>query len=268
MKLFISADIEGTTGIAHWHETDKNHPDWKYFADQMTREVNAACEGAMAAGCADILIKDAHDSARNLNPRALPECAKLLRGWTGVPASMMAGLDESFDGVVFTGYHSAASWNTNPLSHTMNTGNCFVTINGEKASELMINALTAAYYGVPVLCVTGDKGLCDYMKKVNPNVETVPVNEGWGNGVISIHPDLAVRRIREAVQRAVEKADKKACLFPLPEHFVVEICYKLHQRAHSCSYYPGVTQIDERTVRFECDDYMDVLKYFKFILSE
>ena len=74
---------------------------------------------------------------------------------------------------------------------------CDVTINGEKASELMINAMTAAYYKVPVLCVTGDKGLCDYMKKVNPNVETVPVNEGWGNGVISIHPDVAVRRIRE-----------------------------------------------------------------------
>jgi len=143
-----------------------------------------------------------------------------------------------------------------------------VTINGEKASELMINSLTAAYYGVPVLCVTGDKGLCDWMKKVNPNVETVPVNEGWGNGVISIHPDLAIRRIREAVQRAAEKADKKKCMFPLPEHFVVEICYKLHQRAHSCSYYPGVTQVDERTVRFECDDYMDVLKYFKFILSD
>lgn len=268
MKLFISADIEGTTGIAHWNETEKNHPDWKYFSDQMTKEVKAACEGAMAAGCEDILIKDAHDSARNIDPRQLPECVRLLRGWTGAPASMVAGLDASFDGVVFTGYHSAASWNTNPLSHTMNTQNCFVTINGEKASELMINSLTAAYYGVPVLCVTGDKGLCDWMKKVNPNVETVPVNEGWGNGVISIHPDLAIRRIREAVQRAVKKADKKACMFPLPEHFVVEICYKLHQKAHSSSYYPGVTQVDERTVRFECDDYMDVLKYFKFILSD
>ena len=45
-KLFISADIEGTCGIANWNETEKNHADWAYFADQMTREVAAACEGA------------------------------------------------------------------------------------------------------------------------------------------------------------------------------------------------------------------------------
>jgi len=133
---------------------------------------------------------------------------------------------------------------------------------------LMINSLTAAYYGVPVLCVTGDKGLCDWMKKINPNVETVPVNEGWGNGVISIHPDLAIRRIREAVQRAMEKQDKKACLFPMPKHFTVEICYKQHQKANASSYYPGVTQVNETTVRFESDDYAEVLRYFKFILSD
>ena len=125
MKIFISADIEGTTGIAHWNETEKNHPDWKYFADQMTREVAAACQGAMDAGCQDIVVKDAHDSARNIDPRGLPECARLHRGWAGLPGSMMMCLDGSFDGCVFTGYHSGASWGTSPLSHTMNLGNCY-----------------------------------------------------------------------------------------------------------------------------------------------
>ena len=46
MKLFISADIEGTSGIAHWNETERTIPhDYDYFAGQMTREVTAACEG-------------------------------------------------------------------------------------------------------------------------------------------------------------------------------------------------------------------------------
>ena len=72
MKIFLSADIEGTTGIALWDETENGHSRYPYFADQMTREVNAACLGAMDAGCTDILVKDAHDSACNLIPRMLP----------------------------------------------------------------------------------------------------------------------------------------------------------------------------------------------------
>ncbi len=266
MKLFISSDIEGTTGIAHWNETEKNHPDWKYFSEQMSREVAAACQGAIDAGCEDILVKDAHDSARNIDPHALPEQVRILRGWTRKPLSMMAGLDESFDGVVFTGYHSAAGWDTNPLSHTMNGRNNYVKINGQSAPEAMINAMGAAYCGVPLLCVTGDKGLCDYIKSVNPEIETVPVNEGCGEGVISIHPELAIRRIREAVARAVARPDKEKCMFPLPKHFVLEICFKKHSDALSAAQYPGVQQINETTVRYECDDFMQVAQAIKWIL--
>ena len=63
-RIFLSADIEGTCGIAHWAETELGKPDYEPFRRQMTREVAAACEGAFAAGCEDLLIKDAHDSAR------------------------------------------------------------------------------------------------------------------------------------------------------------------------------------------------------------
>ncbi len=266
MKIFISADIEGTTGICHWDETEKNHADWKYFSDQMTREVAAACQGAMDAGCQEIIVKDAHDSARNIDPRGLPECVRLHRGWAGLPGSMMMCLDESFSGCVFTGYHSGASWADSPLSHTMNTANNYVLINGQRVSEMTINGMLAAYYGVPLLCVTGDQGICSAAKAANPNIETVPVNEGCGNGVLSIHPDLAVKRIREAVARSLQKPDLKAMLYPLPAHFSVQICYKKHQSANSAACYPGVRRVDDLTVGFEADDYMDVLRTFKFVL--
>ena len=181
-KLFISADLEGTTGITHWDETEIGKPLYDHFAAQMTREVAAACEGALNAGFDDILVKDAHDSGRNIDPSKLPEQARIFRAWSRHPYSMMFGLDNSFDGVVFTGYHNAAGTNTNPLSHTMNRQNNYVTINGVVASELMINSLTAAYIGVPVYCVCGDKGLCDWIQSVNPNIEVVAVSEGTGNG--------------------------------------------------------------------------------------
>lgn len=103
---------------------------------------------------------------------------------------MMAGLDESFDGVVFTGYHSAAEMDTNPLSHTMNLGNNYVKINGELCPELMLNSLTAAYLGVPIYALTGDKGLCDWMKARCPGTTVIPVSEGVGAGSV-FHPSGA-----------------------------------------------------------------------------
>lgn len=265
MKLFISADIEGTTGIALWDETENGHSRYPYFAEQMTKEVKAACEGAMTAGADDILIKDAHDSACNLIPSLLPEETRLFRGWGSDVFSMMSGLEPGYDGVFFTGYHSAAGMDTNPLSHTMNLNNNFVRINGVIAPELMINSLTAAYMGVPVRLVTGDKGLCDWMKGMNPNIETVAVSEGRGRGSISIHPNKALRLIREAAERAMRK-DAKDCMFPLPDHFRVEISFKKHPSARLAAAYPDVKQTGPYEVAYEADDYMDVLNMLAFVL--
>ena len=91
MKIYLSADMEGTAGIIDWNETTAGHPQYAYFQQQMTREVAAACEGAIAAGATEILVKDAHDSARNIIPDQLPEQTRLFRGWDSTPAMMMAG---------------------------------------------------------------------------------------------------------------------------------------------------------------------------------
>lgn len=264
-KLFISADIEGTAGVVHWDETTHGNALYNHFAQQMSREVAAACEGALSAGYEDILVKDAHDSARNINPELLPEQARIFRGWGKHPFSMMAGLDESFSGVVFTGYHSPAGTNTNPISHTKNTRNNYLKMNGELCSELMLNCLTAAYCKVPVYCVCGDRGLCEWMQSVNPNIATVAVSEGFGSGSISIHPNLAVKRIRETVAQAVQKPAQD-CMYALPEHFHFEVNYKLHASATNASWYPGCVQVDPFTVIFDADDYMDVLKFIHFAL--
>ena len=88
MKIYISADIEGTTGIAHWDEADRSKSDYKEFQSQMTAEVKAACEGANQAGAKEIIIKDAHESGRNLIVSELPENIKIIREWSGHPFSM------------------------------------------------------------------------------------------------------------------------------------------------------------------------------------
>lgn len=265
MKVFISADIEGVNNIVSWDETDSKSSEYNYFRKQMTDEVAHACIGAKAAGATEIFIKDAHDSARNLILKDLPEYVKLHRGWEGVPCSMMAGLDKTFDAVIFVGYHSPVSSDGNPLSHTMNLRNQYVKINGIIASEFYINALYASYLGIPVAFLSGDKELTNLVKKENSNIVTVVTKEGSHGAVISEHPSVTNRRIKEEVEKALKK-DLQDNIVNLPKHFDVEIQYKKFNDAYNASFYPGCKLINTNTVAFKSDDYYEVLRALKFIL--
>ena len=262
-KLFISSDIEGTCGIVSWDETEKEKADYADFSDQMTREAAAACEGALDAGFDQIVVRDAHDSGRNLNARKLPEGVQVIRGWGEEPLSMMSGLDESFSAAVFTGYHDAAGNGGNPLSHTLSTGMVWLKVNGQPASEGVINAYTAALFHVPVAVVTGDEGICGGIRNLIPACRAVPVTRGFGGGSISIHPDLAVKHIRETVKQALTSS-LEGCLLKLPEHFDIELRYTQHPRAFKAGFYPGVTRLDSHTLVFRSDDWYEVLRMIHF----
>ena len=55
MRIYLSADIEGVCGITHWDEATRSSPDYARFQQQMQREVQAACEGAVRAGASRCL---------------------------------------------------------------------------------------------------------------------------------------------------------------------------------------------------------------------
>lgn len=266
MKVFMSIDIEGVNGICSWDETEANHPRYREFKEQLQREVSAACRGALKAGATEIVIKDAHDSARNLSILDLPKEVKLLRGWEGCPCSMMAGLDETYDAVVFIGYHSASRSNGNPLSHTMNTSRVYhVKINGEFASEFTINSLYASYLGVPVAFLSGDLNLTNLVKEVNPNIRTVATKEGRHGAVISKHPLVTCEEIEAGVEKAL-KENLKEKFVPLPKEFDCEVQYKKHNDAFNASFFPGAKQTKSDAVSFKTNNYYDALVAFKFIL--
>lgn len=268
MKVFLSADIEGTCGITDWSETERSTPyDYNFFRKQMTCEVVAACEGAMAGGAGELFVRDAHDSARNIETSQLPEQARIMRGWTGDPLSMMSGLDGGgFDAVIFTGYHAWAASGGNPLAHTMNLQNEYVTLNGVRMSEFMMNAYTAGYFGVAVPFLSGDKALCDFAGELIPGITTVAVNEGLGGAVVSMHPEAAVKAIREGAKKAMKNLKK--CRVALPSHFDAVIRFQKHKAAYGKSFYPGATLADEKNVCFSSDDWYEMLRFFHFVLCD
>ena len=141
LKVYISADIEGVTGVTHWDETKKQEADHKEFAHQMTLEVKAACEGAIMQEQMKYGLKMLMIAGRNIDHNLLPKNTKLIRGWSGHMYSMVQELDETFDALIFIGYHSAGGTNTNPLSHTMNTKIDYIKLNGEYLVNFLLTFL-------------------------------------------------------------------------------------------------------------------------------
>ncbi|MEA3287826.1 MAG: M55 family metallopeptidase [Candidatus Marinimicrobia bacterium] len=265
MKVFISADIEGITGIGNWNETDKGYPhDYAWFQKQMTAEVAAAAEAAIQAGATEILIKDAHDSGRNLILDKLPEMVRVVRGWAGHPLSMIQELDDSFDAILFIGYHSRAGQNTNVLAHTMSSSRITrMTLNGQDMSEFYLHALAAAYYSVPAVFVAGDQGLCEEVKGINATIETVATIRGEGNSVITQHPARSIKMINAGVAKALS-GDLSAGLLTIPQDLEFSIEFKKHQDTYRAAFYPGAIMIDPLTVGFRTTDYFELMRFNLF----
>jgi D-amino peptidase len=266
MKIFISADMEGTAGILSWDEAQHGHRDYNEFRELMTREVVAACDGARAAGASEVLIKDAHDTGRNLILDRLPEYAKVVRGWSGHPDSMMFGLDDDFAGALYIGYHSKAGTESNPLAHTFNLRISRLTLNEEVVSEFTINALCAARYNVPSLFLSGDAGICADAQKLVPGITTVETMQGHGAASISIAPTAACIAIREGVEAAIR--DRTSVSVPaIAASLNLMIEFNNPCDAYRASWYPNASPSGPRCVTFEATDYFEIQRALRFMKS-
>lgn len=204
VKIFISSDMEGTAGVADWEQVRIGGPDHRTFAELTCREVNAAIEGAAAAGATEFLVNDSHGKMTNFRPDALAGRARYLSGRLK-PRYMMQGLDESFDAAFFVGYHGSMSANGSVLSHTyFPAAIAEVSLNGVAVGESGINALVALGCGVPVVLVTGDEATAAELATICPGARTAVVKHSVTRfAADSLHPEVACERIRAEAQRAV-----------------------------------------------------------------
>lgn len=268
MKVYISADIEGITGISHWNETTLNNSEYRAYKDQMTKEVKAAVEALHNAGVDEIYVRDAHDSARNLTLSELPNYVKIIKGWSGAPNDMMALLDESFDACMFIGYHSPSRSGGNPLSHTLSTDLHHIRINGKIASEFLLNAYYAQIHTVPVIFVSGDELLTKSIEEENAEIETYASFSGLGGAVVSNHPDKSLTEINRQVTLAIQKLkkDKHQFFINMPRYFEVEVCYRNHKKAYSSSFYPNASLFSFDKVLFKTDKFYEVARFLHFAI--
>jgi len=266
VKLFISADIEGTAGILSFNEAEKTHADYAEFRALMTQEVIAACEGACAAGATEILIRDAHDTASNLLLEQLPAVARIVRGWSGHPDAMMFGLDASFAGAIYTGYHAKAGSEANPLAHSFNLRISRLLLNGVPVSEFTINALCAARYGVPSLFLAGDCEICADATALIPTITTVETLYGAGRAALSLSPAACREQIRSSVGMAVR--GRSAAVIPeIPGHLELVIEFNNPCDAYRAAWYPKAVAHGPRAVCFEDTDLFEIMRALRFMTS-
>ena len=264
MKVFISADIEGTNGISNFEETKQN----AYFNKRMTQEVAAVCEGINEHSAESIIfVKDAHGLGDNIDHELLPQNVLLNRAFSGHPLCMMNLLDDSFDASMATGYHSPAYSDGNPLAHTMTSKYSRITLNGKICSEFTIAYYTSLYLGVPMVLVAGDALLMQMVKETDTDILTVETVAGYGSSVTSVHPAKSRSLLRQTAKEALENVEnlKAKCAGKLPDMFNMEISFRKHFNAFLASYFPGVKSVDAHTISFSSKDFMEILRLLLFV---
>jgi D-amino peptidase len=254
MKIFISADMEGTAGVTDRDQVTAGATDYARFRRLMTEEVNAAILGALEAGAKEILVNDSHGPMRNLLIEELHPQAQLISG-RPKPHGMMQGIDSSFDAVFFTGYHAAAGTQNGVLDHTYRgTTVRQIKLGNLVAGEAAFNAALAGHFKVPVALVTGDATAVAQTKKLLPQVEAVAVKEPIGRfAARSYQPVEARRRIKEGVARALKRArDLKPLAITRPVN--LELDWITTAMADQCMMIPGMVRVNPRAVQYKARD--------------
>ncbi|HKG24695.1 MAG TPA: M55 family metallopeptidase [Thermomicrobiales bacterium] len=275
MKVLISADMEGTCGVASWVQVTPpedaggspvSQVEYDRARLRMTREVNAAIEGALAGGAEEVIVNDSHDGMRNLIAEELHPACRFISG-NDKPLGMMQGVDLDGIGAVFyTGYHAKAGTTDAPLAHTWTGWVNDVRINDQSTGEFGINAAVAGHYGVPVVLVTGDvKAVAQTRAYIGDQVVGVVVKEGLSTfSALHLHPTKAQELIRKGAEEAFRNAGAATPLV-LAKNCTVEVEFDHQARADQASYIPKVRRGGERFVVFEPANGLEFIRTFRAI---
>ncbi|PTX61781.1 D-amino peptidase [Melghirimyces profundicolus] len=260
MKIYISADMEGISGVATNMQLKKDS-EYQRFRRLMTADVNAAVEGAFAGGATEVVVCDGHGNMSNILIEELDSRAELISGNNRIMCQM-EGIDGSFDGVFLVGYHGREGGNERAvINHTL-AGGCVaeIRVNGRAVGEAELNAGVVGFYNVPVLLVTGDEALVEEVREWSPDIHTVQVKRGVDRLAARLLPPV---KAREQIRRKAEEAVRgRGRIRPhiLEGAVTYEIDFHGTNQALMTTTIPGVERVGPKTVRFTAEDSVTAYK--------
>jgi len=268
MRILISCDMEGISGIVDWKQTQSGESEWERSRRLMMGDVNAAVDAAFEVGVDEVAVTDAHANGRNLMIEELDPRAALNSGALS-PFSMMEGIGDKpgYAAVIFVGYHARARTKDAVLCHTWSDAVADVWLNNIQVGEIGLNAATAGYFGVPVIAISGDKTAClEARGLLGEDIYTAIVKEGSSRYAAKCLPLAEARqRIRIAVTQGLgvlkAKRNLKPLLFKKPVKLNVDYMYP--NQADLASIVPGAQRQDATRVLFEAKDVLEAIRAFQ-----
>jgi D-amino peptidase len=261
MRVLISADMEGITGVTCPEDCDYGAPRWESARHLMMGDVNAAIEGFFDAGAGEVVVNDAHSNKRNLILADLDSRASAIIG-THKQWGMLQGIAET-DVVAFLGYHTGAG-HQGILSHTY-IGETIrrVEVNGVSSSEGRMNWLVASEFGVPVVLVTGDDLTCEDTASYAPESQRVAVKDCIDRYTARcLAPSVTATLIREGARAALASVNTVA---PSTGPFTYEVFFDATNPVMASTAVPGVEAASETSVRFTLPTMREAIRCFKVV---
>jgi D-amino peptidase len=265
LKVYISVDMEGVAGVVTADQLMPAGFEYERFRRFMTNEALAAVRAAKEAGATEIVVSDSHGNGENLLIEEFPKEVRIVRSWPR-HGGMMAGLDASFDGAMFVGYHAST---TNPhgvRAHTFSSAHLAkVSLNGNAVTEGEFNAAYAGSFGVPVIFASGDDAAMGELKSRLGNLETVETKKSLGfHSAETLTPESACEKINASAKAALNRL-REFKPYVLKAPIVMEITFKNYMPAEVLSYLRTVERVDAHTIRFVGKDVAEVSDFVEFI---
>ncbi len=269
-KVYISVDMEGISGISGSDQLSPGGSEYARSRKLMAEDTNAAIRGALAVGATDIVVNDSHGGQRNLLPEDLNPAARLI-SHSFKRYGMMEGLDGSFDAVIFIGYHAKAGSPDGLFAHTGSGVVRDLRINGRSVGEGGMNTMLAAWYGVPVVLVTGDDVAVAEVKEMATAARGVVVKRAINvRAVELVSLETARREIESAARAAVAGAKKTP-----PERrgpFNVQLEFRDTLIPEIAEAFPTIRRVGPETVTYSMDTmpaaYRLIRVLYRFISAE
>lgn len=267
LKIYISADMEGVAGVVTDEQLGPEGFEYQRFREFMTAEVVAAIDAARMGGATEILVSDSHGNGQNLLIEKLPDDVMVVRSWPR-ELGMMEGIDASFDGVIFLGYHASASNTRGVRAHTMSSANVIdIRLNGISMSEGSMNAAIAGHFGVPAVMISGDDVAVAETQVIVGDMEGAVVK--WAKGFHSAQtmtPEAANEVIRTRTKAAIDRiADFKPYVLETP--VVLELTLKHYRPVELLSYLPFVERVNSHTIRYTGKDMIEISQFLRVALG-